>query len=468
MLLRPGLSASGAKVAVDPLTGTNYPFGLVGSFVPGIGNTANGDVLAGKNGVPRSLYTVAPLYAAPRLGFAWDPVGDGKTALRGGAGIYFDRIEGNPIMGQIGNPPLIFSPVQYYGSFADIQSSLSSGLLAPNGSVTSLAGKGHQQAIYNFSMDAQRQFGRSDVVSVGYAGSMGRHLLWERNINPVPLGSNFLGLNPQNHDPAGSATTVLAPNFLRPFQGAGDILLYEFAGTSNYNGFLASYSHRFGATRNANLSYTFSKVLDEADAYGSQVDAFISPRARNYGPAGFDRRQTFTASYHCLLPKLAAGTGWRLARTVANGWEISGVTRMSTGGPFTPSYSLINSLPSPTGSTSETARVQVINPTAPVVERFSPPTQGPPYSLGNLGKNTITGPGVNNWDISLYRLVKFTERVTGQLRLETYNTFNHTQFSAVDQTLKFDSTGKQVNPLFDLPSTNRPPRRVQLSVRATF
>ncbi len=370
-------------------------------------------------------------------------------------------------MGQIGNPPLIFTPTQYYGTFADIQSSVSSGLLSPNGSVTSLAGQGHQQAIYNFSLDIQRQIGRSDVISVGYTGSMGRHLLWERNINPVPLGANFLTINPQNRDPT-TTSTVLAPNFLRPYQGAGDVLLYEFAGTSNFHGLLASFAHRWGSRMNVNLSYTFSKVLDESDAYYSQVDAFVSPRSRNYGPAGFDRNQTFSASYHYLLPKLTDRVGLRAAHALADGWEISGVTRMSSGGPFTPSYSLINSLPTPTGSTSETARPQVLDANAPLAQRFGPAPQGPPASIGNLGKNTIIGPGVNNWDLSLYRTVKFTERINAQLRLETYNTFNHTQFSTVDQTLKFDAAGNQANPLFDTPNANRPPRRVQLSMRVRF
>ena len=261
---------------------------------------------------------------------------------------------------------------------------------------------------------------------------------------------------------------MLPTNFLRPLQGLGDVYRYEFAGTSNYNSLLASLAHRFSHGFNLNLAYTFSKVLDTSDGYGSQVDPFLSPRVRNYGPAGYDRNHTFSASYYYTLPKLTQAIQFRPAHWALDRWTISGVTRMSTGGKFTPGYSLINGLPAPSGSTSETARLEVINPTAPLAQRFAPPVQGPPVSLGNLGKNTVTGPGVNNWDVSLYKSMRFTERVNGELRIETYNTFNHTQFSGVDQTLRFDSAGRQVNPLFDLPTSARPARRLALGIRLRF
>lgn len=468
VLLRPGYDANHTKVAIDPISGKTYPAGLIGAFVPGVGNPADGDVIAGKNGVPAGLYSVSPPWtAAPRIGFAWDPFGKGRTAIRGGGGIFFDRIEGNPVMGQIGNPPTIYTPTQYYGTFSDIQATAAAGLLAPNGSVTSLAGRGQQQVVYNFSLSVQHQIGRSEVFEIAYAGSLGRHLLWQRNINPVPLGANFISLNPQNRDPT-TTSNALPPNFLRPYQGLGDVFLYEFAGTSNYHSLQASFAHRFRHGLSANLSYTFSKALDTADSYGDKVDPFIDPRARNYGPAAFNRTHTFSASYHWALPKPAKTVQFRPAHWMADGWEISGITRMSTGAPFTPSYSLINSLPSPTGSPSETARVDVIDPNAPPALRFAPPHQGPPAFIGNLGRNTLTGPGVDNWDISLYRNMKLRERLNAQLRFETYNTFNHSQFSAVDTGLKFDSAGRQANPLFMQPTTARPPRRIQLALRLNF
>jgi hypothetical protein len=477
VLLRPA-KVNGTNVALNPVTGQTYSNGLVGTFAPGFGDPANGMLIGGKNGVPAGLYTLPPVSVAPRLGFAWDPFGTGKTAIRGGGGVYFDRIQGNPVMNLLG-PPVFYSPVNYYGSYSDIAATAASGLLSPTGTVYSLASKGHQQVVYNFNFEIQRQIGRSDALKVGYTGSLGQHLLWQRNINPVPLGSSFLSVNPQNVNPQ-STSSALSANFLRPYQGWGVINLYEFANNSNYHALLATFQHRMGRGMNVTANYTWSKVLDTSDAYSSSVDAFVSPKSRNYGPAGFDRRHVFNVNFYWEMPKPGRALGIRPMGWVTDNWTLSGVVRMMTGGPSTPGYSLVNGIASPTGSGDESARPQVIDPLAPLAQRFAPPPEpanqaNVPWAiasttpqLGNLGKNTLYGPGTNNWDLSVYKNFKFGERVTSSLRLETYNTFNHTQFGGLNTTLQFDPTGKMINTAFDTPNSARPPRRMQLALRIIF
>ncbi len=466
ILLRPALIGS-KRVAQDPISGATYPEGFIGTFAPGRGNPAEGMVIGGRGGVPRGMYSQAPVYFAPRIGFSWDPFGKQRTAIRAGGGMFFDRVQGNPTMGLLGNPPTIFNPTVYYGTLEQLAQTDGNGILAPTGTVTSMLGRQMPPTTYNFSFGIQHQVSRTLMFDVSYVGSISNHLLWVRNINPVPWRANHLDINPQNRDY--TITTSARPypaNFLRPIAGYGNINLYEFASNSNYHSLQFSTGQRFRNGMTWAFAYTFSKALGTASTDTTAVSSFFDPRDRNYGPLTFDRNHVLNIRYTMRVPKLGKRLDSKTLAIFTDGWELAGISRGQSGAPFTPGYTLTTGVDI-TGTPTEGARLNLLDPSAAATDRFSAPVRG---EGGNLGTNTLRGPGFFNWDISVFRNIRFKESRNLELRFESYNTLNHPQFSSLSTTARFDTAGTttQTDPLFLQPTSARSPRRIQLAVRFNF
>ena len=463
VLYRSGKDASGAGVAVNPITGATAPAVYVGQFVPGVGNPSDGAAVAGINGYPGGLYTTPAIAYGPRFGFAYDLFGNGRTAIRGGFGVFKDKVQGNETYNLSGQAPVTQSPTIYYTNFATLAQGASQGLInAVSGpsSTTQIYGLQPLPTVMNFNLGVQHQL-RSITFDVAYVGSLNRHLPLERNLNPIPI---FAMLQPQN---AG-----LTANFLRPYQGYADINAELFAGTSNYNSLQASMRRRFSRGLQFGASYTFSKALGTASADGDKISSYFPARSYNYGPLSFNRTQTMAINYLYDVPNLGKKYGIRPLGWVTDNWQVSGITTFQTGAPFLPGFSTTNG-ENITGST-DGARIEVIsNPydNIPAGHYFNPAAFAVPKvgTFGNAGPNILYGPGISNWDLSLTKRFKFSESRTLSFRGEAFNVWNHTQYSSLYTTANFNPTaGTQIDPNFGLPSGARNPRNIQISARFMF
>jgi hypothetical protein len=402
----------------------------------------------------------------PRFGFAYDPFGDGKTAIRGGGGVFYNRLNQASWLPFVAQQPLVQTPVINYGNLANLTEA--SGLLFASNAL-GFDPEGKVPTVYNYSFSVQRDIGYGTVVDVAYVAALGRHLYWQRDINPIPFGANF---DPANADPT-VANRPLPPQFLRPRVGVNSIVVTEPASSSSYHSMQLTANRRFTKTLQFGLAWTWSKAMGFNNGDREQISPLIDPRVWNYGPASFDRTHVVKINYLWELPQRKWGNA--VLGQILNGWQVSGITSFVSGAPQGVTVATVSAFDF-TGTPSQGARPMVIaDPVLPKSERtfdrafnteaFARPVQG---SFGNAANSVFRGPGINNWDISLLKNFRVSETTRLQFRAEMYNAFNHTQFNAVDTTARFDNAGNQVNGQFGQYIGAADPRQIQLALRFYF
>ena len=459
-------------------------------------------VLINDSSSPERLH--APLSNfGPRIGFA-DQL-TSKLVIRGGAGIFYDRVgadriiyaveQGNPYSATVdfgvpntqtlANP---FPSTPTLGTFSSRWANFATGQTS-NLNVPFLDEVLHTPLVRQYNLGIQYEFARNWVLEAGYVGSSGINLLDEYHNNNTPLLAS-----PSN--PINGITTNTVENiaFRVPYLGyqAVGVRGTGFDGTSNYNSFQVTVRKQFSHGFTMQAAYTWSKDL--TDLYDSVANSNnASNLSQQWGPAVFSRPQRFVVNYSYDLP---FGTHTGIAGRLLEGWNISGVTLLQDGTPITVADSSAGTIYGTAGSANQAgfARAQMCpgmtygNIATPggVQSRLGGNSGGPGYfntsafcpapiigdgtGYGDSGSGILLGPGQFNWDMSALKTTRVTERQTVQFRAEFFNAFNHPQFTNPNagQGAIFSLPDRASGSFGQITSTSVNPRVIQFALKYIF
>jgi hypothetical protein len=457
----------------------------------------NGIQEAGVNGFPKGNVENRYFTWQPRVGFTYDLTGNSKTVLRGGVGVFYERVQGNDVYNAALNPPFAYQPNPTSVFFSDPTKSILSGTssadLYPSG-LTSIKYNYPPQGTMNWSLGIQHQLTSSVVAQIQYVGSSG----WDQNngrqINTLPLtndpSNKWSTGNPANAGTSNSTGLVIAAepttanwvpiysdrwavqqskivtNKLRQYPGFAGIRQEENETNTHNHSVQAGirFENKWGLT--SQLAYTFSHLIDTAT---NDLNVLPNPfvTAYNKGSGGFDRRHIFNASYVYSLP-FARHSSNAFARTVIGGWGISGITVLETGLPQNINYNGTDTLglggdvsnrPNLIGGTAAIKypktqkawfNANASGTPGPFQDPVAPWFGGGNQGWGSAGKDNVRLPGLNNTNLSLIKNIALSGKDNGvgiELRFESFNTFNKTQFANINAN-NHDGNFGQVTSIF--------------------
>ena len=310
-----------------------------------------------------------------------------------------------------------------------------------------------------WSLGVQREIHSGTTVELNYIGTHGTNLLMRRNIAQAFL---FDAANP------------LSVDARKPFPNFGVYIDSDWSGRSNYNALNTKFEHR-GRDSIFTFAYTWAKSTDsKSAAAGIGASGFNGWQGfldnhdpeRDYGLSDFDVDHRLVGSFVYNLPigrgQKVAGDATGVTNAVIGGWQVNGIYTWQHGFPITITAADLGGL----NDTFGTNRVNLVgdphvdNRTVNQWFNTAAFEQPAPGALGNLGRNTERGPGVNNVDLALFKNFEFTSRVRLQLRLESFNALNHTQFGEVSTDISSFN--------FGVVTSARPARINQLGLKLLF
>ena len=462
----------------------------------------NGFVQAGNAvnplpGVPLVEDTLVPQDRnnfSPRLGFAYRLNESGTMALRGGYGVYHDRVSTRYANTQLFNFPYLglgvgvfrpladpFAPIPLPGAFP-----VAANVPSPLGSAISgvyVDPELRTPYVQQYNANLQWEFARNFLLEVGYVGSKGSKLLQVVALN-----------QPQFNPSTGLFTLPLGATISAQKNVTGGLHRVETTSESNFNSLQASVTKRLSRGLQFLASYTFGKSLDYYS--GGTVNELVSPVGDqtnwelNYGRSDFDRTHRFVYSFVYDLPD-PAGAG-SAARWLVNDWQLNGIMTFQSGLPYSvvvaPDNNVIQRANVRSGAVEGSGDVrdrlnQYFNTSAFVTSvqcvgvpaaqtapcggltraGFAPnPFFDPSAPYGNAGRNLLTGPGQKNVDFSVVKFLPFGESVRGEFRTEFFNLFNWANFQNPNSNLAVPLTFGRIT------STSTGPRVIQFAFKLSF